>query len=81
MLQIQSNFQLYIIKTELKQLSFKTSNNYNSKRELNITKHELLVNLSKKKDLAVQHRYEGNAIALINRVDYGNSMLAMLSER
>ena len=67
-------------KTELKHLSYTTYHNYNFKGELNISQHEYSLLVSKNKDIVIQITDKGNAIVLINRVDYDNSMLGILSD-
>ena len=69
-------------KTDLKHISYSSYEKYNFKHELNITQHEysLLENLSTNKDIVIQKTDKGNAVVLINRTDYDNSMLAILSD-
>ena len=69
-------------KTDLKHLSFKTYRDYKFKQDLNISHHDysLLDNLSKNKDLVIQKTDKGNSVVLLNRVDYDNSMLGILSD-
>ena len=69
-------------KTDLKHLSYTSYDKYNFRNELNITQREysLLENLSNNKNIVIQKTDKGNAVVLINRTDYDNSMLAILSD-
>ena len=78
----KTNRNLDKFKTEMKHMSYQSYDKYNFKNELNITEHEysLLENLSNKKDIVIQKTDKGNAVVLIDRMDYDNSMLAILSD-